>query len=344
MVHPLPRTFAALAIGCALLTPSTAASVAPLEPAAFLRNYGGFSSQDLARAASGTAVARSLIADPDEVAVAGAIFMAVSRQLFMERFRDIAVFKRNPAVLAIGRFSSPPVANDMRELTVDDDDVDALRRCRPGDCDMRLDAAGMARAQAALKSTGGVPAVSEAVREHLASYAADYMARGDTALMEYHDHSLPRRIATDLGPIIQQSPYLDRELSSIRADITAFQGVAKSTNDHMVYWSVEKIASTPVLSLTHAIMSAPEPGLTAIATRQIYASHFFHASLGLTLVADATSASGPGVTVIYLNRSRVDAFSGLLGPVKRAAVRSRGRSTAERLLSGLRLRLEGVKK
>ena len=56
------------------------------------------------------------------------------------------------------------------------------------------------------------------------------------------------------------------------------------------------------------------------------------------------AAKGPASRVIYVNRSRVDAFSGLLGPVKRAAVRSRGRSTTERLLSGLRLRLEELKK
>jgi hypothetical protein len=344
MVHPLPRVLAVLAVSFALLTASTAAFDTTLEPAAFLRNYGGFSAQDLARAEAGTAVARSLPADHDEVAVAGAVFMGVSRELFMERFRDIAVFKRNPAVLAIGRFSSPPSASDMRTFTLDDDDLSALRRCRPGDCEMRLDAAGMARVQATLKAGEDPQAATQALREHLASYAADYLTRGDVAAMEYHDRALPRRITTDLGPIIRRSPYLGHELSAIRGDVTSFPGVAKSTNDHMLYWSVEKIATTPVVSLTHVIMSTPEPGLTAIASRQIYASHFFHASLGLTLVSDATGGNGPGVTVIYVNRSRVDAFSGLLGPVKRGTVRSRGRSTTERLLSGLRARLEGAKK
>lgn len=343
MLTPSPRALAVLAIAFTVLTPSTSAVEPPLEPAVFLRNYGGFSANDLARAAAGTAVARTLPTDPDEVAIAGAVFMAVSRPFFVERFRDIAAFKRAPAVLAIGRFSSPPSAADMREFTLDDGDVSALRRCKPGDCDVRLDAAGMARVQAALKGGGGQPAASQALREHLAAYAADYMARGDAAMMEYHDHSRPRRISTDLAPIIRRSPYLDHELSAIRADIAAFAGVSKSTNDHLLYWSVEKIATTAVVSLTHVIMSAPEPGLSAMATRQIYASHFFHASLGLTLVTDATGPSGPGVTVIYVNRSRVDAFSGLLGPVKRAAVRSRGRTTTERLLSGLRTRLEGVK-
>ena len=344
MVHHLPRTLAVAVIAVAALTPSPAAFEATLEPAAFLRNYGGFSDHDLARAAAGTAVARSIQADADEVAIAGAVSMGVSRQVFMERFRDIVAFKRAPAVLAIGRFSSSPSANDMRTLTLDDDRLSALRRCRPGDCDVRIDASGMARVQASLKDAGDEKAATEALRDHLAAYAADYLARGDVALMEYHDERLPRRISTDLGPIIRKSPYLDHELAALRADVTAFAGFGKGTNDHMLYWSVEKIATTEVLSITHVIMSAPAPGLTVIASKQIYASHFFHASLGLTLVSDEAGAKGPAVTVIYLNRSRVDAFSGLLGPVKRAAVRSRGRSTAERLLNGLRLRLEGREK
>ena len=108
MVHPLPRTLAVFIIGVAALTPSAAGFETTLEPAAFLRKYGGFSAQDVARAAAGTAVARSIQSDADEVAIAGAVSIGVSRQLFMERFRDIAAFKRAPAVLAIGRFSSPP--------------------------------------------------------------------------------------------------------------------------------------------------------------------------------------------------------------------------------------------
>jgi hypothetical protein len=344
MLHPLPRAAAAVALACALLGPAPFASDNAFDASAFLRTYAGFSNHDLTQVASGTADARSLHADSDEVAVAAAVFMAVPRQLFLERFRDIAAFKRNPLLIAIGKFASPPAAADMRELTLDEDDLSALRHCKPGDCDMRLDTAGIEKLRAVAGRNGGSDKdTSMALREHLAAYAAGYLARGDEALMEYHDRERPRRIANDLGPIIGRSPYFERELSAMRQDVARFAGAAKSTNEHMLYWSSEKIASTPVISMTHVIISNPAPGLTAIASRQIYASHFFHASLGLTLVADTTGPGGPGITVIYLNRSRVDAFSGLLGPVKRGAVRSRARGTAERLLNGLRLRLEGKK-
>lgn len=342
MGHSVTGAIAGLMLGFALFSADTSAfPTTDFEPHAFLRSHAGFTSQDLARVAAGTAVGRSLPADPDEVAVAAAVFMSIPRQVFVERFRDIASFKRNPAVLSIGRFGSPPSASDMRGLTLDSDDVEALRRCRPGDCGVRLDQAAMSRIQSAgLEGAGSEERAANAVREYLAGYAADYLRRGDGALMEYTDRRRPRRIAAELATIIQRSPYFTRELSPMRSDVSGFAGVAGSAHDHFLYWSVEKIASTPTTSLTHAIIAAPAAGLSAMATRQIYASHFFYASLGLTLVADTTGPTGPGITVVYLNRSRVDAFAGLLGSVKRAAVRSRARSGAERLLRDLRTRLE----
>ena len=158
--------------------------------------------------------------------------------------------------------------------------------------------------------------------------------------MTYHDRDRPRRISADLVPIMQRSGYFTRELASMRNDVAAFAGVTSSANEHLLYWSYERVASAAVTSMTHVIIAAPAPGLSAIATRQIYGSHFFHASLGLTLVADISTPGQAGITVIYINRSRVDAFAGLLGPVKRAAVRSRARSGSERLLRDLRTRLE----
>jgi hypothetical protein len=341
MVLPLPRAVAAVAVGCVLAAPTSLDSQGTFDAGAFLRTYAGFSSQDVARAAAGTGVARSLQADADEVAISGAIFIAVSRQHFLERFRDIVAFKRNPLVIAIGRFSSQPSAADMRELKLDEDDVSGLKDCRPGDCDLRLDGAGIARLHdVSIRDGGSDEHVSAALREHLAAYVADYLNRGDAALMQYHDDAHPRRLVHDLSLILKRSPYFDRELAAMRQDAVHFGGLAKSTNENMLYWSSEKIAGIPVITLTHAVIVTPATGVTGIATRQLYASHFFHASLGLTVVVDANGPHGPGVMIVYLNRSRTDAFSGILGPVKRAAVRSRARGTAERLLNGLKARLE----
>ena len=48
----------------------------------------------------------------------------------------------------------------------------------------------------------------------------------------------------------------------------------------------------------------------AIASKQIYGTHYFDASLGLTVLVRDRSVSSPAMYLVYLNRSRVDIFDG----------------------------------
>jgi hypothetical protein len=79
------------------------------------------------------------------------------------------------------------------------------------------------------------------------------------------------------------------------------------------------------------------PVMFAAASKQLYGSHYFDSSLGLTLLLRDIN---PGTTVlVYINRSRIDVLSGFLGGLKRAIVRSRGRSAMEDTLARIRTRL-----
>ena len=107
-----------------------------------------------------------------------------------------------------------------------------------------------------------------------------------------------------------------------------------------VYWSKEKIGPRAIVSVTHAIINPPREGSAAIATKQIYASYYSHASLGLTILLDRSTGDAPRTRVIYVNRSRLDIFGGLFGGIKRALVRSRARDGAERTMGRVRERVE----
>jgi hypothetical protein len=64
----------------------------------------------------------------------------------------------------------------------------------------------------------------------------------------------------------------------------------------------------------------------AAASKQIYGTHYFDSSLGITVLVDAPNSSGPGMFLAYVNRSRLDALRGFFGGLKRSVVRSRARS------------------
>src|ERR1051325_7672992 len=111
-----------------------------------LRNMMGLTSEDLISVDRGVVVAKNLESpDKREVAAAGVAWVPVSKECFVEKFRDIASFKKSSEVLQIGKFSNPVHPRDLDEMTLDPGDVDALRRCRAGTCEENVWASAIVR-------------------------------------------------------------------------------------------------------------------------------------------------------------------------------------------------------
>jgi hypothetical protein len=103
----------------------------------------GFSAGELAALDRGEAVVRVLEEelvgpnDTAEVAVAGAIRVDVPRQLFIEELKGVQGF-RNNSHFTIGIIQNPPQASDFAGVTVPEDDVLDLKKCKPGNCALKL--------------------------------------------------------------------------------------------------------------------------------------------------------------------------------------------------------------
>jgi hypothetical protein len=307
------------------------------EPERALLSEIGFSAHDVERITRGETVSRTTQADSAAVALAVASTVAVPLAFYLEQFRDIESFKKSPEVLQIGRLSRDPSASELAGLTLEQSDVKDLERCEPGDCGIKLDDHGI---QSVAARDARVDTASAAMRQYLAVYMQKYLRSGNSALIAYHDASTPRRLADDLRLILDRAAYLQRGWPSLYSAIGSFTGAPLEGLEGFVYWSKEKIGPRAVVSVTHAIISPPRDGSAAIATKQIYASHYSHASLGLTILLDRSGTDAPRTRVIYVNRSRLDIFGGLFGSIKRSLVRSRARDGAERTMTRLRARLE----
>jgi hypothetical protein len=108
-----------------------------------------------------------------------------------------------------------------------------------------------------------------------------------------------------------------------------------------VYWSKELVRGRPVISITHVATAAAvedSPVAYAIGSKQIYAMHYFDASLGTTLLVPDRMAASPATYVVYLNRSRIDLFERMFGGVVRRIVAGRARALVAEQLK----RLQGV--
>jgi hypothetical protein len=257
--------------------------------------------------------------------------------------RAIAELKRSKFVLAIGRFSEPPSPSDLDELTLDQRDLDAIRRCRPGSCGLKLSSAEIESLMATVAVAGDEwrHAAQQEFRRLLARRVIDYRAGGLTALSPPADRKTSRRPEDALWVIVEQSPYL-KKLPHVVAWLTEYPH-ANSAVESFFYWSKEHYGEgKPVISVTHVGIVRPESNhrLPAIlvAGKQIFASHYVEGGLGLTMVMRDASNGAPYLA--YVNRSQIDMLRGFFGGFVRGVLEDRVERQAPFIVRGLRARLE----
>ena len=303
----------------------------------------GFTDNDLQKAEKGGVASRSLDTDDGrEVATAGFMRVAISPEEFARRLSDIASFKRADAVLQIGTFSDPPNIGDVAGLTLASADARNLRSCRVGDCGMQLPSHIIDRLQREVHwREPSAPERANAVfRSGLLNYVQEYLASGRQDAMVYVDESKHVDVAAEFRDLVGSDTRVLPTFPELRRHLMTPQASAPMTSD-VLYWSKEKVARKEVVSLTHlAIARQPStsPFSYVAGSKQLYGSHYFDASLGLTIVL-RDPVSPRSAYVAYVNRSRVDAFGGLFGGVTRRLVTSRARGALAGFLERLQERL-----
>lgn len=316
------------AIGAAAAPPSSAAQ--------FVAQQLGLRAADVAAAAARRApLARTLDGDDNrEVAALGAIHMNVPAAFYVEQLERVDTFKRSDDVLAIGAFSTPARVEDVADLALAPSDLKALRRCRVGRCGVQLPAEALRRVATAAPSEA---ALNQLFREWLVGMVNEYRDGGDAALPTYADTERPVSVALEFRALIAAPPAMLSRFPSLLKHVTTGLGRPDGGQD-VIYWSKERVGPSIVISVTHlAIMPVADrpPVSFAAASKQLFATHYFDTSLGLTMLIDDPDQPGSAY-LAYVSRSRIDVLGGFWGGVKRRLVRSRLRGVIERTLVAAR--------
>jgi hypothetical protein len=115
------------------------ASLAEFQQA--LREKAAFDERDLAALQLNQPVVRLVPAtDKREVAVTGLVNTNASAEEFLRSYRDSMMRKNNNAILEIGSFGHVPAVADLDGLTLEPGDIDDLKECVVGDCQIKLSA------------------------------------------------------------------------------------------------------------------------------------------------------------------------------------------------------------
>ena len=328
-----------------VLTSGLFAQGASSEVDRYLRDVARFPSADLAAFAAGQAISQSSTsASEGEIAVISAVQIHAAMKRVADYFYQFVMYEDGQVTLQVGQFSKPPRLEDVARLTVPDEDIKALRSCQPGNCDVKLSETGMTELQKAVdwNSPNAAETVNGLARTRLVDYVTHYLAQGDDALVVYSDKSTPVRLTDEWRGILRNSPNMLAYAPTLAQYLEHYPKARLAGSNDVFYWAKENYAGNVVIHADHMVLwrDPARADRLVIAQKQIYASHYYDGSLGLTTVVD-TSVPGqpPSSTVVYFNRSRGDMLRGGLG-VKRKVAESQAKKAAEETLSMLKTQLE----
>jgi len=309
-----------------------------------LRQKAAFAAVDLAALEHGATVVKLLpVEEKREVAVSGLVRLQAPAQLFLQSFREGLATKNNPAILEIGRFSSKPTLDDLQALTIDKRDLEDLKTCEVGDCQLKLSSAMIERLQEQVnwEASDYQLQATQLLKQMLLDYVNDYRARGDSALIEYSDKRKAIRLAEEQRGLMATSSYLNDVLSGNSQYLKGFSRSNLVVVEDALVWSKIKFGLKPVIAVNHVVIyqqrdeSGPQ---ILISSRQIYANHYFDSSLSLTAFVTIPGASAS--YLLYENRSRADGLEGVFSKLKRGIVESRAINSLKTILQSSQQSLE----
>ena len=330
-----------IALGASAAAPDPVSDV-PAALRSLLSTDLRFSVPDLTALEKGDVVAHRLGATaPGEAGAGGAVRIAGRKEAFVDLYRDIVQFKRGPGVVAIGLFGDPPSEADLASLELNALDVN-LKDCVPGDCDIRLPAQAIRRFQSEVdwKSPDADARAAALFKQILAEHVRAYMSGSPGRFTEYNDEKRPVRPVDDFAALLKGASYLERLVPGLPSHLESFPASPLPGAEDIVYWSKERFGNlAPFVTVTHVTITHPTPASFVIASKDVYSSRYFDASLSVTIADDA--AAGPeAFYLVYVNRSRADALKGSFAGLRRSIVERRARNSTEENLRATRLRME----
>jgi hypothetical protein len=285
--------------------------------------------------AGGEPIVKLTAARDGHLELNGVIRADISTERFLRWMTSVEALQRGKYVPEIGRFSPTPHDADLAGLTIDDEDLGDLVRCRPGDCGVKLSAEEIL----AIGGRRDPQHARAGLRQVLVQRAAQYIACGDLATPPYSDDDEPVNPAIAFASVMQRMRFFERDLRCYASYLRTYPARDPHVEQSFLYWSKETLGLKPIISITHLSaerFAGPWLPAAVVVAKQVYASHYKNASVTVTaLVSD-----GNARFVVYANRTHVDAFGGRFGGIVRRLVQRRVAAEAPAVLRHLRYRLE----
>jgi hypothetical protein len=303
----------------AVLAPSVAPAQEP-PPRPFLRRVIQLNDAQLAAVDKGEVVTKMLpTTDKPEIAAFGIVKTAGTVDQLLALARDVKKFRQVPQIPEMGYFSSPAKIEDLKGLTHPPDDIAALKRCKPGSCDVKLGTKGLERiSKIDWKAADAEKQAVAIFNQGIVDYVTAYQQGGTDAMGNVIDKKQEKSRAQEYRTLLANSPYLVDYVKEFNDYLAAWPKGKLAGADDVLYWAKDTFGLKPVVSAYHATFYKGPRG-ALIANKLVAATHFFNATL--EVMAGVPTPDGKGLYLLSLYRTRIDPPTGMLGGVLMGKVR-----------------------
>jgi hypothetical protein len=335
----LPRIATSFVVICVAASSSLGqSSVQNLRNA--LRDEAAFTADDFSTVERGEIVVKVLpVKDRREVAVFGLVRTPAAIEKSLRAFQTSMTQQNQSSILQGGKFSNPPIPEDLQGLTLENRDFESLKLCVVGKCKVKMSAAMIEHFRSEV-DWGAADCRLQATRlfrQMLLDYVRDYLLRGDAGLIEYQDQIRGVRLNEEQRSLLENSLYINDFAPELTQYVNGFPGIELMGVENTINWTKIKFGLKPVTLITHVITYRrrnSDASQIVVVSRQIYANHYFDSSLSVAAFIDIpTTGVAADSYLLYTNRSRADALAGAFSKLKRRLVETQGVDSLKDLLA-----------
>jgi len=314
----------------------------------FFRQNIGLSQDQIAAIRAGQPVAKTMPSrTPAEIFLVGAVYIHAAPESYLRFAGDFDRLRKLPNYLALGVFSDPPQLSDLKGFSFDNDDIQALKNCKPGDCLIQMPTSSIEELHRSIDWSAAD--MGEQVNQLLQKTALQrlfaYQRVGNEALGVYNDKRDPTVVPQQFAYMLTYVKALPAHLPDFYQYLLAYPNAKPANVEDTFYWARVKFGLKPTLRVVQMVTmrgDRADPVAYAIAEKQLYSSHYFETALDLSFcVRGSDELKQPGFYLIMAMGSEQAGLTGAKGAIIRKAAVGRSVSNLQKGLTAIRNALEG---
>ena len=284
---------------------------------------------------------------PAEIFVFGAIYINAYPESYVKFASDFNRLRQVPGYLAINSISNPPQLSEFQGFGFDSDDVQALQKCKPGNCAVQLPGSTIEQLRQSINWSASN--VSDQVNQFVQKLAVSrlelYQKQGSRAMgAVYNDKKQQVSVADQFQYILSSAYTLPKYLPDFYNYLVNYPNSKPVNVETSFYWDSVKFGLKPTLRIVQVFTlkgNSPKEAAFAIAEKQLYSSHYFETALDLTFcISGMDNPNQMGFYLVQVMGSEQAGLTGFEGSIIRRVAVSHSVADLQKSLASIKSTLE----